>query len=433
MKSEKVADIKPAGYNPRTISKEALAALGRALREFGDLGGIVVNVRTGNLISGHQRIKNLEAAWPIIKQEIPDATGQVAAGYIETPWGRLAYREVDWPERKEKAANLAANKHRGDFDMTAVKAILAELDDGRFDLDLTGFLPDERFTLMGHDKDARQDEDEVPASMPGAAEAKRGDLYILGQHRVLCGDATDPTAVDRLFAGERAACVFTDPPYGVSYAGNTKPWDVIKGDTKQGDDLMAMLVGAFKNAVRIVTEKAAFYIWHPSATREDFAAAMKAAGLIERQYIIWAKPGITLGHADYNWAHEPCFYAVKQGDSPAFYGDRTQSTIWRAAWQTKAAILQGPDTASTVWEIGRDHGYKHPTQKPVELARRAMANSTKAGDIVADLFLGSGSTLIAAEVMGRRCFGTELDPAYVDIIVKRWENFTGKKAERRTA
>lgn len=448
------------------------------MREFGDLGCIVVNRRTGNVVGGHQRLKHLDPNTRIESHPHKDPAGTVALGHINAPGGMIKYREVDWPESKEKAANLAANKHGGEFDEQGVASILGELQPLGMDLDLTGFLADERYMLLGPEKQTK-DPDSAPSVAAGRPTAKPGELWKLGEHRVLCGDATKIKDWQKLFAGankfasaDKAAMIFTDPPYGVDYEGHDKVWDKIKNDGRSQDDkLHSLLTHALTWACKNSADEAAFYIWHASSTRDDFAQALRDAGLQERQYLIWAKPGILIGHADYNWAHEPCFYAAKAGCKPAFHGDRTQSTCWRVAFaestkvgtvigpgilildgkggtlyaQSKApkgrklrqirlnekqsAILAAADEArGTLWEVGKDHGYEHPTQKPVELARRAIENSSRVGETVTDPFLGSGSTLIAAEITGRRCYGMELEPKYVDVIVARWEKFTGRKA-----
>ncbi len=310
-------------------------------------------------------------------------------------------------------------------------------------------------------------EDDIPP-LPEEPRTRKGDLYELGPHRLLCGDATDLLQAQRLFNGEKANMVFTDPPYGVDYEAPCGDFDKIEGDDKTDDDLVnTLLLPSFKVAAAVTFPDAAFYIWHHSRTREDFSYAMKAAGLIERQYLIWAKPGFILGSSDYRWAHEPCFYAHKQGAAPAFYGDRSQSSVWRAALKTsggQAAVLatglqlidghggrlfllprapkgkkvrtirleegrqiliDAGSKSNDLWEVGRDDIGDHATQKPVELARRAIENSSLPGEIVYDGFLGSGTTLIAAELTGRRCFGTELTPGYCDTIVSRYVRRTG--------
>lgn len=304
-----------------------------------------------------------------------------------------------------------------------------------------------------------------------------GDLWKLGQHRVLCGDATEYDSYRRLLAGDGASLVFTDPPYGVSYQADGHA--AIAGDDKRQRPLLEFLRAAFIRMTEQLLPNAAIYIWHASATRREFQAAMDAAGLEELQYIVWVKPTLVLGHADYQWQHEPCFYAARRGEHPPFYGPRSESTVWRIANKLSSITRAGPggDTAlslgngillttaesellvspagsrgrnalhvpleegatvyvdagdgqdSDIWEISRDTLHpEHPTQKPVALAYRAISNSTQLGQVVLDPFLGSGSTLIAATHLDRRCFGMELEPAYVDAIVARWESLTGRKA-----
>lgn len=289
---------------------------------------------------------------------------------------------------------------------------------------------------------------------------------------IICGNAADSETVKRLMNGSLAHCVFTDPPYGVSYTGGIgKTWDMIIDDNKTGDDLMGtLLLPAFRNMTASTTDTAAFYIWYASIMRRDFEDAMTAAGLIEKQQIIWVKNNFQMGHADYHWGHEPCFYAEKAGRNSLFYGSRTNQTVWRVNRRSKNAIaatiaggivitdgsggkmfiVEKPpkgkrtrsirigenDTAhlfseskdSTVWEVARETGYEHPTQKPVELATRAIENSTQEGEIVLDLFGGSGTTLIGAELTRRTAYLTELDPKYVDVIVNRYARITGNTA-----
>ena len=471
-KNAAVRSLKAADYNPRSITDEQLRILGESLKTFGDLGGIVFNVATGNLVGGHQRVKHLDPAWRVTKQAVSDATGTVARGHIQTPWGMQDYREVNWPIAKEKAANLAANKHGGEFDLSKVAPMIEEIKAAGLKLDLTGFDARELANIDLNAKQPKAGADDVPAA-PAKPTAKAGEMWILGRHRLLCGDATDRAAWQRLMGPDKAAMVHTDPPYGVSYEAKSGKFGVIMGDDKRGDDLLKMLTAALTCMKMGAAREAAFYIWHASSTREDFAAAIKRVGLVERQYIIWAKTGIVLGHSDYRWAHEPCFYASRQDAKPAFYGDRAQPTVWRAALARRqttgtvvglglllrdgeggelyllprapkgkkiralrieggqqAYVTGADDGQGTVWEVSREQNYAHPTQKPVELATRAIGNSSRPGEIVLDPFLGSGTTLMAAEITGRTCYGMELDPKYADVIVQRWEKMTGQKAER---
>jgi DNA modification methylase len=271
-------------------------------------------------------------------------------------------------------------------------------------------------------KPGKTDPDALPAEAPDPI-TQPGDLWLLGDHRLLCGDATSAEDFARLMDGEQAGLVFTDPPYGVDYASR---FDRMANDALTRDALSMFLTAAFRNIAAAAAEGAAVYIWHASATRDDYAYAMKAAGLVEIQYLIWAKGSLVLGHADYQWQHEPCFYAARDGDTPSFYGDRNV----RLAPDETATVL-AESGLTDVWQVRRDTATaEHPTQKPVELAERALQNSSRAGDVVLDAFLGSGTTLIAAERLGRRCFGMELEPRYVDLAVRRWEDFTGETAAR---
>ena len=299
-----------------------------------------------------------------------------------------------------------------------------------------------------------------------------GQLWRLGTHRMLIDDSTRPENLTRLMGEGLAALVFTDPPYGVDYQSDAH--GSIQNDAHQGDALTAFLLPLIRNAKNAAADTAAFYIWHATSTRRDFEYALDHAGLREIQYITWVKDGFTLGRNDYHWQTEPCFYAAKDGSQPAWYGDRTQSTVWRASvrraggaavslstwlhlsngagsqiWirnkapkniKTRHLRIEEGDTiqllpndqATDAWEISRDPAgsYIHPTQKPTALGEKAMHNSTRIGDLVLDVCLGSGSTLMAAEHTGRRCFGLELDPLYAAAILERFSQETGTTPER---
>ena len=461
-----VKDLSAAPYNPRTMSPEELVDLGKALRLYGDLSGVVFNKRTGQLVGGHQRASTLEPGWKITAQPAKDKTGTVAAGFIETDFGRMTYREVDWSEDKEMGANLAANRFGGHFNDAAVRKMIERLQTVKYDLTMTGFNAEDLEKLL---RPEHHQADEIPEA-PKRATSKPGIIYQLGRHRLLCGSATVRGGVSKLFGTEKAAMVFTDPPYGVSYKAQAGGFDVIQNDDLRGDRLMKLLRESLILAGENTTKRAAFYIWHASSTREDFAAALKAAGLQENQYLFWYKSGIVMGRADYQWAHEPCFYASKDGESPEFYGDRTQPTVWAFAAAKamgmavvigqrgiviqdgeggrllistriptskkfrairlevgKTAYLQPESAQNTVWQVGKETDYVHPTQKPVELAIRAIENSSKPGQIIYDPFAGSGTTLAGAELTGRTAFLVELDPRYCDVIRERYARLTAPK------
>ena len=256
---------------------------------------------------------------------------------------------------------------------------------------------------LSHQKfltDAVPDVPEEPVSQPGV-------IYQLGKHRLMCGDSTRAADVARLMSGGEADLVFTDPPYGVSYRGVNNPggrlWEVIENDDLRGEKLSEFLLAAFKNLKASLREKRAFYIWYASSNHLQFEHAIIDAGLKSKQVLFWNK-GMILGHSDYHWAAEPCFYGCHEGENCEWFGDRCQTTVW---------------------DIKRDNTreYVHPTQKPTALAIKAIFNSSKAGETVLDLFGGSGSTLIACEQTNRVNCTMEFDPKYVDVIRRRWAEF----------
>lgn len=273
--------------------------------------------------------------------------------------------------------------------------------------------------------------------------SRRGDIWICGQHRVMCGDSTSEADVDSLMEGTLADLVFTDPPYGVSYKGTNNPngreWQIIKNDQLRGDQLFLFLLEAFKNIKRYLRKSRAFYIWYANTNHVHFETAIRGVELKPKQVIIWDK-GMVLGHSDYHWAYEPCFYGCHEGENCRWFGDRTQKTLWSSAdqgfddWPRERLVelVQKLKSGSEIWTIKRDaaSSYVHPTQKPVELAQRAMVNSSNRGEIVLDLFGGSGSTMIAAENMGRKSRLMEIDPRYCDVIIRRWQELFGGTAKR---
>jgi len=389
-----------------------------------------------------------------------------------------AARELEWTEIDVTRTKLAGDEARAyaladnrtaelaEWDQEELRLALRDLEGRKFDLAKLGWTPGELAQLPRWNPAAAEPDPSEPVLADPVA--KLGDIWKCGEHRVMCGDATDIVNVSHLADGQAPAqVVFTDPPYGVDYQGAAGS---IKNDAEAGNKLVALLRAAFAHAMKIVLRSAAWYIWHASATREDCAHAMKISGLVERQYLIWVKPTFVLGHADYHWSHEPCFYAHQAGESPDFFGNRAQSTVWRvgirapdahAAALGKGVVLNDGEASqihvtrrlprtklpafrvpkgtfitiaehpgdSTTWEISRTEQSAHPTQKPSELAEIALRNSSRPGDTVLDPFLGGGCTLLGAEKTGRRCLGMELDPRWVDVSVVRWQRLTGQHAK----
>ena len=445
--------INPVPWNPRKDLKPSdpeYQTIKRSMNEFGYVDPLVVNARNGNLIGGHQRLKIMKA------EGMTEADVSI----------------VDLDDDREALLNLALNHVRGVDDMPKLKDILFDLEGRGVDVSVAGFTTDMLASLLNRDQETTGQDDQVP-SPPDEARSKLGMVWAMGDHRLYVGSCTTEDGHKALDLSTNApSMIFTDPPYGVSYKAKSGKFDVIKGDDARDDELCKeLLIPSFKLAMKYAEREAAFYIWHASSTRRDFEDALIAAGLMERQYLIWAKNGIVLGHSDYRWSHEPCFYASRQETKPKFYGDRAQPTVWRAnivkggdadtvigpgivlldgrggsifitpkhpkaksirklrlEHGQVAHLVQEGSSSGDVWEVAHDRDYMHPTQKPVELALRAIQNSSRKGEVVFDPFLGSGTTIIACEKAERRGYGMELDVKYADVIVCRWENFTGRKA-----
>lgn len=450
-----LSEIHPNPKNPNRHPPEQIKLLAHIIKEKGWRAPITMSRRSGLIVKGHGRLEAARAA---------------KSGYAPVEW-------QDYASETDELEDLMADNRiaeLADMDDEAVLALLAELEaQGAIDLSLTGYDEEAVEALrsaMEDDEGSDGELDRTPEEQPDAPSMTRpGDIWLLGRHRLMCGDATKREDVDALMDGETAQLVHTDPPYGVEYTGGDgKTWDAIEGDDKTGDDLLAtLLLPAMRNYVAVTDPEAAFYIWHASATRRDFEDAMTAAGLVEKQYLIWAKNSPNLGHADYQWAHEPCFYAEKAGQHAHWHGDRAQPTVWKVlqgGGDGLATVLTGgvlitdgaggqlyvtdkppkgkktrrvrvkdglsvnlypEEASSTLWQVARETGAQHPTQKPVELAVRAINNSSAVGDLVVDFFGGSGSTLMGAEATGRRCNTMELTGRYCDLIVRRYVDVAG--------
>lgn len=284
-------------------------------------------------------------------------------------------------------------------------------------------------------------EDNFDEEQEVEARCQRGDIWLLGNHRLMCGDSTSESDVDRLMDGAEADLVFTDPPYGVSYVGinnpNGKEWKMIENDDLRGDSLYQFLEHAFMNIARTLKRGGAFYIWFASSNHIQFETAIVNAGLKVKQELIWDK-GMVFGHSDYHWAYESCLYGCHKDANSTWYGDRSQKTflamnrtdIRNMTKEAMEKMLLAMHEGRSVWRISRDNvmEYVHPTQKPITLAGRGITNSSAPYAVVLDLFGGSGSTMMACEQLERRCYTMEFDPHYCDVIIARWERLTGKQA-----
>lgn len=388
-----VETLIPYAKNARTHSDEQVAQIAGSIKEFGFNNPVLID-KEGSVIAGHGR---LMAARKL--------------GMTEVPVVRLEHLT----ESQRKAYVLADNRIalNSEWDSSMLTLELQDLKD-EIDLSLLGFDADELDALLNpiEETEGLTDEDAVP-EVPEEPKTKLGDIYILGNHRLMCGDSTSIDAVEKLMDGDKADMVFTDPPYGVDYQGghNQKKRKGIENDALEGQDLTDLFADSLLCATMVSHDHSAFYIWFANGKAVETFASFSKLPLKVRAVICWykVKSGLGAFMAQYIPNYEPCIYAYKDGCSPQWFG---------------------PSDEKTVWELKKESVNEfHPTQKPIGLPERAMTNSSKSGDKVLDLFGGSGSTLIAAEKLGRKARLMELDPKYCDVIVKRWEDFTGKKAE----
>jgi site-specific DNA-methyltransferase (adenine-specific) len=383
-----VDSLIPYARNSRTHSDEQVSKIAASIKEFGFLNPVIVDGESG-IVAGHGRVM---AAKKLGMDEVP----VIEASHL-TEAQRRAYVIAD---------NRLALDAGWDDEMLRVE--FAELEGLGFDLELTGFTMDEIKALEPEQlTEGLTDEDAVP-EVPEQPVTVLGDIWMLGKHRLMCGDSTSIEALESLCQGQAVDMWLTDPPYNVAYEGGTKEKLTIKNDSMNNDEFRQFLRDACTAADTAMKPGAVFYIWHADLEGYNFRGAAKDAGWTVRQCLIWKKSSLVLGRQDYQWRHEPCLYGWKDGAGHLWAADRKQTTILEF------------DKPSRNGE--------HPTMKPVGLFEYQMLNNTKGGDIVLDSFGGSGTTLIAAEKNGRVARLMELDPKYCDVIIKRWQDFTGKQA-----
>jgi len=379
-----VADLIPYALNSREHSDEQVAQIAASIRSFGFTNPVLID-ENNNLIAGHGR---LLAARKLGLEKVP------------------AVVVTGMDERKRRALVIADNKLalNATWDMEALLVEMKDLGD-EFG-GLMGFSEDELAEMLAETVEGETDEDAVP-DVPEVPVTVEGDVWLMGNHRLMCGDSTSIDAVEKLMDGQKADQWVTDPPYNVDYEGSDG--QKIKNDSMVDDTFRQFLVDAFIASFSVMKEGASFYIWHADLEGYNFRGAVIDSGQQIRSCLIWNKPSIVMGRSDYHWKHEPCLYGWKAGAAHLWATDRKQSTVIDFIAKPKKNDL-------------------HPTMKPVELIEYLLLNNTKGQDVVLDTFGGSGSTLIAAEKNNRICRMMELDPKYCDVIVKRWEDFTGQKA-----
>ena len=385
-----VTKLIPYARNPRK-NDPAVERMMSSIREFGFKIPILAR-SNGDVVDGHLRLK---AANKLGMEELPVILCD------------------EWTDAQVKAFRLLVNRSANwaDWDDELVAIELGELQALDFDLGLTGFTPVEIDNFMFRDQDDAADQ--ILATAPAELVSQPGDLWICGDHRVLCGDSTSEEQVARLLNTAKPVLMVTDPPYGISLDPTWRERAGL-GRIRQ--------TGAVANDDQVDWAKAyalfpgdVAYIWHAGVHANEVAQGLESCGFRIRSQIIWAKQHFALSRGDYHWQHEPCWYAVREGATSGWCGDRSQSTLWAVA---------NLNPFGGTGEEATGHG----TQKPLELMRRPILNNSCQGDVVYDPFLGSGTTLIAAEKTGRICYGLDIDPCYVDVIVRRWQQATGKPA-----
>lgn len=385
-----VGQLVPYARNAKLHPKAQIGQIAASIEEWGFTIPVLID-EAKMIIAGHGRVL---AAQKLGLKDVPCITA------------------VGWSEAKKRAYVIADNKltENGGWDSNMLALELSDLIAEDFDLDLTGFSKGEVDTLLDdllRGEGAAEGEDEVP-NLPETPVSQPGDLWLLGNHRLLCGDSTRKAHVERLLDGVKPLLMVTDPPYGVNYdpawrnaAGATKTkrtGKVLNDDRADWTEAWDLFPGDVA------------YVWHGALHAADVAQSLVVSGFRIRAQVIWAKDRLVLSRGDYHWQHEPCWYAVRRDGKGHWSGDRKQTTLWHVS------------------NTGQDTDTVHGTQKPVECMRRPLLNNSNPGQAVYDPFLGSGTTLIAAETTGRVCIAMELNPAYVDVAIMRWQKLTGQAA-----
>jgi DNA modification methylase len=381
----RIAELEPYARNARTHSPAQIDKIAASIAEWGWTNPVLVD-ETGGIIAGHGRVLAGQ------KLGIAEVPVMVASG---------------WTEAQRRAYVLADNRLALDagWDEDLLRSELVELGELGFDLPLTGFSDAELGKLI---PSVMESDAEFIPPVPAQPVTRAGDLWILGGHRIICGDSTDPAVVAELLAGAKPHLMVTDPPYGVDYDPEWRNRAGVSTTERLGkveNDHRA----DWREAWALFPGEVA-YVWHAGIYATTVAESLLASGFSLRSQIIWAKPRLVLSRGHYHWQHEPCWYAVREGGQGHWQGARDQTTIWAIDGNTE------------------DRDTSHSTQKPVECMRRPIQNNSKPGDAVYEPFSGSGTTIIAAEIEHRRCYAVELSPEYVDVAVLRWQAFTGKQA-----
>lgn len=406
--NKKLSEITPYEKNPRR-NDEAVEYVAESIKEFGFKVPIVVD-KDGVIVAGHTRYK---AAKKLKLKEVPCIIAD------------------DLTEDQVKAFRLADNKV-GEIAEWDEELLWEELEGIDLDMEVFGFEP---FDI--EEEPVEAEEDYYEPETPLVPNAKHGDIYQLGNHRLMCGDCTKEEEVEELLDGEIMDLVVTDPPYNVDYEGTAGK---IENDNMDDSSFFNFLYDFYTQMLASLKPGGVFYIWHADSEGANFRQALKEAGGNVRQCLIWNKNSLVLGRQDYHWKHEPCLYGWKEGAGHYFIDDRSQTTVIEdkidvdklskdELKQLVKDMLEDKVPTTVINEAKPSANDLHPTMKPIKLIARLVNNSSRPGEKVVDFFGGSGSTLITCEQLNRKCYTMELDPRFVDVIIDRWETYTGRKAK----
>lgn len=418
----KITDLVPAPYNPRTISPTDKEKLKNSLNKFGLVDPIVINLKNMHIIGGHQRYDALLDQY-MIDGEFQAELNLIRLGDIGWVFNETSLTVDD--DNQEKAMNLALNKINGEWDLDKLEEVFNDLQLDGYDIDLTGFSNEELMELSINfteelnttlnDENLEAVEDDYVEEDNIEVTVELGDIYQLGQHRLMCGDSTNDEDIQALLNHQKADMVFTDPPYLMGFTGNvhadgTKSYNAkhgaIRNDKMSREDGDKFILKIFKNIQHY--NRGAYYVCFYRLGLDYIFRALDELNNNYKALIIWNKGNHTLSNSDYMSKYEPIVYGWFNEHN--FYGDRSNFDIWDIKRTSKNEL--------------------HPTMKPIPLPAKAIQNSSKTGDIVLDFFGGSGSTLMACEQLNRRCYTMELEPKYCNVIIDRWESYTGETAEK---
>lgn len=440
-----IGKLVPNPNNPNTHSQKQIKMLAAVIKGHGWRVPITISKRSGYVVRGHGRL--------------------MAADYLGLT--RVPVDLQDYENEAVEWADMIADNRiaeLSEIDQDELQRLVLELE-GKVDAELLGYSQKEVQTIINESLADALGEDEfsgddIDATLAGEEQrVMPGDVWRLGRHRLLCGDCTIETNIEKLMDGKQADMVFTDPPYNVNYQGGTEDKLTIQNDNLDADDFNRLLYDAFSSMYMACRPGAAIYVCHADSEGAKFREMLTQAGWSLRQCLIWAKNTFVLGRQDYQWQHEPILYGWKPGAAHSFYGGRKQGTVIDVAYPFEVKENAGPngetyviiggglsdlvfkitgtleiesrENVSTLIKVDKPtRNGEHPTMKPIALCGKCICNSTKEDELVLDLFGGSGSTLIAAEKLNRTCYMTELDPKYCEVIIRRWETLTGRTAER---